>query len=271
MGYWKMIKEYARAHLIAVWAVFSILFAIIIHFLFHWDSGPKWLEAKWNAGDILAYTSTVALGLLALWQNKRFKEENDVSQKRLEKLTEQANSLTVVNKIIETETDKLRRLTAAIDAFAEACDPTPIIGLLSPFPKTELEKRNTAFAAFSSKEKIKNSLNVLLLELGVSGTESIDELSPFPYMVITFNNASSRLIDLLLDSLGYLTKSSARPDDNLEEELKEQCSITYLIQRQFTEERSSYIHQREALINKILYGDYSVDEIRQMLNQDSAV
>ena len=31
----KSIKEYARAHLIAVWAVFSILFAITVHFLFH--------------------------------------------------------------------------------------------------------------------------------------------------------------------------------------------------------------------------------------------
>ena len=37
--------------------------------------------------EILTFVSTVALGLLAVWQNKRFKEENDESQLRMEKLT----------------------------------------------------------------------------------------------------------------------------------------------------------------------------------------
>ena len=60
------------------------------------------MEHKWEAGDILTYVSTIALGLLALWQNRQIKEANDKAQERMdqqnteaqermEKLTIQAN------------------------------------------------------------------------------------------------------------------------------------------------------------------------------------
>lgn len=55
---------------IYIWAGLSILYAIIIHFLFK-IPGPVCLQAKWGAGDILTYASTISLGLLALWQNEK--------------------------------------------------------------------------------------------------------------------------------------------------------------------------------------------------------
>lgn len=78
----------------------------------------SWLEAKWSAGDILTYASGVSLGLLAMWQNQRFKEENDKSQERLEKLTIQANELNIIDKIIENETRKLQEAQICWDDFA---------------------------------------------------------------------------------------------------------------------------------------------------------
>lgn len=42
--------------------------------LFHL-TGPKWLQAKWTAGELLTYMSTISLGLLAFWQNQKFQEE----------------------------------------------------------------------------------------------------------------------------------------------------------------------------------------------------
>ena len=41
----------------------------------------------------MTYASTIILGLLALWQNQRFKEENDKSQERLEKISNRTNEL----------------------------------------------------------------------------------------------------------------------------------------------------------------------------------
>lgn len=67
----KTIKKYKW---LIIWAIISLLFLIIIHILFH-IRGPKWLQAKWTAGEILTYVSTVSLGLLAFWQNQKFQEE----------------------------------------------------------------------------------------------------------------------------------------------------------------------------------------------------
>lgn len=48
---------------------------------------------------MLTYSSTVSLGLLAVWQNKKFKEENDAAQLRTEKLAMRANELSVISTV----------------------------------------------------------------------------------------------------------------------------------------------------------------------------
>ena len=74
------MKKFIKEHLIQTWIIASIVFAILIHILFVTDAPCDKLQAQWGAGDILTYTSTVALGLLAVWQNQKFKEENDRAQ-----------------------------------------------------------------------------------------------------------------------------------------------------------------------------------------------
>lgn len=54
-----------------IWGCLSAAFAIAIHFLFKIPARFKCMEAVWDAGDILTYASTVALGLLAMWQNQK--------------------------------------------------------------------------------------------------------------------------------------------------------------------------------------------------------
>ena len=103
----KKVKKWIQSHLICLWVVSSVLFAIIIHILFSLHISNEWWSAKWSAGDILTYVSTVALGLLAVWQNKKFKEESDISQERMEKLTKQANELSAIGKIVEYETENI--------------------------------------------------------------------------------------------------------------------------------------------------------------------
>ena len=60
-------------------AIGSIVFAFVIHWVLSIEPTVEFFRAKWSAGDILTYASTIILGLLALWQNQRFKEENDKS------------------------------------------------------------------------------------------------------------------------------------------------------------------------------------------------
>lgn len=71
-----MEKRMKKHKWIFIWGFISLLFLIVIHFLFHLDA-PEWLQAKWTAGEILTYASTVSLGLLALWQNQKIQEEQN--------------------------------------------------------------------------------------------------------------------------------------------------------------------------------------------------
>lgn len=66
---------------------------IIIHILFKMNLGIKWIEAEWTAGEFLAYygnvlsfLGTIVLSSLALWQNKKIKDESDRHTRYLEKL-----------------------------------------------------------------------------------------------------------------------------------------------------------------------------------------
>lgn len=63
---------------------------IIVHILYSIDIGIDWLQAKWSAGEILAYIAgfeafigTVSLGLLALYQNHKIHEQYIESQEPL--------------------------------------------------------------------------------------------------------------------------------------------------------------------------------------------
>lgn len=76
---WLRIKK-LRNFWIWLWAVISVVFMILIHIAFSFV-GPEWLQAKWGAGDILTYASTIALGLLAMWQNQRIQEIQDTKDR----------------------------------------------------------------------------------------------------------------------------------------------------------------------------------------------
>lgn len=76
---WLWITKHSNP-LILEWAVISIVFMILIHIAFSF-AGPEWLQAKWGAGDILTYASTIALGLLAMWQNQKIQEIQDTKDR----------------------------------------------------------------------------------------------------------------------------------------------------------------------------------------------
>lgn len=68
---------------IIIWAIASILFALLIHYLFSKEAPTGFFIAKWGAGDILSYISTIALGLLAMWQNQKISDDSDEMQQKL--------------------------------------------------------------------------------------------------------------------------------------------------------------------------------------------
>lgn len=129
----KKVIEIMRSHLVATWAIVSCLFALIIHILFEIPAPNEWFDPEWEAGDLLTYASTVALGLLAIWQNQKFKEENDkaqelmdaqntAAQERFERISMKANELSAISRIADLESEYIRSLNEALENFYKECD-----------------------------------------------------------------------------------------------------------------------------------------------------
>ena len=55
------MKKWIEKNLIKASIIASIIFAVIIHCVFSIPAPNTWFEAKWGAGEILTYVSTIAL------------------------------------------------------------------------------------------------------------------------------------------------------------------------------------------------------------------
>ena len=246
----KNFKNFISKHWIGCWVSASILFALIIHFLFSIQAPNKFLTAKWGAGDLLAYASTVTLGFLAMWQNKKQKEENDIAQERLEKISLRANELNIVNKIIEYESNRLSQLQTTMDVFTTSCDPQTfglIMGKNVENPPafiidlTELEKRiDTSYFELARlfridnglKHNDKHPLNKAYATLYLYAKESIANLRESE---ISYNSKQEATV--ILTTLGKLR------DD-------------------FIKEREQYLSIQEKKLKSLLFEELSLEEIR---------
>lgn len=63
-----IIKKYKW---ILIWACLSVIVAFLIHICFKIDAPNEFWVASWSSGEILTYISTIALGLLAFYQNNK--------------------------------------------------------------------------------------------------------------------------------------------------------------------------------------------------------
>lgn len=242
-----------------VFAVCSIVFALFVHILFKIKTGPEWLKAEWGAGDILTYASTVALGLLALWQNKRFKEENDISQARLEKLTEQANEQAIINKIIEIESGKLSETRKAVDAFCNICDPVlNFPNLFAGQLYSEQQYHERLYMCAQQKRRIDEAFSELLGTLNVE----LSEENKFSHM---FLSNAAKYKNAVEASIKHISRMSHDVEAMISD--KELESL-YAIRNEFDKSRNGFMRQREDLLRRIIYDNLSKDEIKKIIKDE---
>ena len=242
-------------HLILTWVIASVVYTIVIHILFSISTSNTWFQAKWNAGEILTYVSTVALGLLAVWQNKKFKEENDVSQERLEKLTVRANELTVISKIIEIENDNFARLRMAFDEFSNACDPQ----VLTVIYATEFNTQNPSLAISakmaSAEKRIDDSFFALCRELRVYPKIRSNDQDPLKVALRNYYFSAKELVEKVI--------ASPMVDSSNEVGLLTQARNAFLV------EREKNLIRSERKLRKAIYGTMTLDEIKEMYSEDT--
>ena len=82
---WQKIKRFRG------WIISCIVFLVVVQILYTIPAPSKWLEARWEAGDLISFVGTIVLGIVAIWQTK---EANDMS-KRLMQIEENRHKLEV--------------------------------------------------------------------------------------------------------------------------------------------------------------------------------
>lgn len=240
----QMIKKWFEDPLIRNAITISVVFALCIHFLFSIRAPFRFLEGKWDeAGDILTYVSTIALGILAVWQNQKFKEENDKSQERLEKLTIQANELSIISKIIEAESIRIEQTNHALDKIYSYCDYQKISSLYLNNGLNKIQ-RNAALTDWRSEMLI--SFNDVLYQLG---RDTCVDISNIIRQVVRLSGAASNFIDVLRNS--EVSEYSSEMNDIAK------------IQLDYVAARGEYFVETDAQYRRLIYGNMSLADIQK--------
>ena len=250
------MKKFIKEHLIQTWIAASIVFAILIHILFVTDAPCDKLQAQWGAGDILTYTSTVALGLLAVWQNQKFKEENDKAQERLEELTKQANELSIIGRMIDNKSKKLDNLRHAFSDFEAACNVGTITSLC--ISSTKIASAHSKLSEHA--QKLPRLCNILETEIaGNWGVEFTDISS----QIFKLNSLALKIVDQCSGIVSAKGNKETYDDGKITTLLKEYAEAY----DEFSEARASYIMETEFLLNAISYKNITLEEIREYIKE----
>lgn len=246
------MKKWIENNLIKASMIASIIFAVIIHCTFSIPAPNEWFEAKWGAGELLTYVSTITLGLLAVWQNKRFKEENDKSQKRMEELANNANEISLLSKVIEYESARISRLKYLQHNFSEACSMASASAEIS-----DVSEKQADFRKIYVKIKMDNRF----AQIKRYGIELLCELELYDneYNINELIGCTSKYIDAALQmvqSMRTMSILEIKYDEKKEAEIE------------FIKGMNDFIFRRELFLNNVILGVYSLEEIRGMYKEN---
>lgn len=246
-GYWWIV----------IWAIASIVFAFVLHCLFSIDAKEPFWQAKWGAGDILTYTSSIILGLLALWQNQRFKTENDEAQTRLEKLSVRANELQITSKMIEHENERISMLREAFQNFYDACSCSSIVSDFRPLSKPdETYSTNSALKA----NHIRTSFQVLFQQLNLD----TDNGSLANEVV---KNAKLLLVSATKLILSFKIDKGRTLDEKQKEEYRQTVKMQLQLEETLCKQFYTYLTELEKERNSLIFENYTLDELQAIYRQ----
>lgn len=242
---WDKIKQRCSSDnkWIYTWVFLGIVFMLIVHVLFSL-TGPNWLQAKWGAGELLTYVGTISLGLLTVWQNKRFKEENDKSQERLERLSQQANELAIISKILEREEHRIENVKEVLHKFDEITNVLNILGKA----RESREKDDTISEMARSADELNIVFSDLLEQLFNDPFTSTSELRV--NVAVIFFHAKD------------LIKQLMKPDNSVDKKgLEDYCKRLTASKLEYISLESNYILTIVRIYDSLLYGNVSLADI----------
>lgn len=242
---------FEKNKLITIWVIASLGYALFIHILFSVQAFTTWTVAKWSAGEILTYVSTVSLGLLAVWQNNRFKEENDAAQARLEQLVKQSNELSAINKIIEIEFERYNQIIKAFDLFSKKCDPQTIA-------TTHSDNISNFIDCISSMVKLENEIDQSFFQMArvlrIDTSLVVNDQDPLKKAMVAYYLLSKETVQ----------KLQKTPQTDASKEI----DGLIILRKDFIEQREQYIHVLQDKLKRVVYENMTLEEIKKVYNSE---
>ena len=227
--------------LIFVLSIILLLLPIIVitglYFIFEINA---FIEPDFWYG-YMAYFGTVTLAAVSLWQNKVFKDENDKSQDRLEKIHKQANEIDTINKILEFEHTRIHNLYKYLDEFEKACHHNNITIALHGCANEKIvitqaiEKCDFLFLAVTRE-----------LRVDMRGDKLKDEIF--------------ELCSKMYNTFVELCKAHENRKSDVE---KFEAELSGIWKQYFTT-KEKYINSVQKDFQKLLYGNLTLEEIRNI-------
>lgn len=243
----KRIKSFFDKHMVFCWAILSLIVALIIHICFKIEVRYKWFIVKWTAGDIMTYISTVSLGLLAVWQNKKYKEQSEESQARLERISLEANELNVIQKIIDKESRRLSTIKIDINKLINYCKSNSFELITD---KSE-GKRTKKIEGFTELEKrIDDVFNRLKIDQRLSIFNEKDNIEQL----------ADVMNELVYETKNLLILLKKNPSKYCGEDMKRIDEIN----EKFTIIVKNYLLNEDEKLNSVIYGEMSLEEVKKL-------
>lgn len=185
---------------------------------------------------------TISLAYVAIWQNKKMQSENDKAQNRMESLAVQANNINTVAKIIEYEQDNYFNLRNALDDFSDACNLQGLVNQLTDSLSSNFIGKITL--------KADDSFFALARELRIKPELLKEDKSPLNKAIAAY--------------YGFVKEFVTNYESITIEELAEWIKCFEKIRLEFYTERENYLVEQETKLNKLIYGNLSIYEIKDM-------
>ena len=248
-----MVSKWFKTPLVRNAIIISGIFALIIHILYSIPAPFEFLVHKWEAGDILTYVSTIALSLLAVWQNQRFKEENDNAQammdkqnsdaqKRLERIISESNEQNFVTRIIDFETQYLMRLEKA---GLEVLDYSQTYTMIDAIQKAVKNNEDTLVADIYTRL---NQAYTHLMTTYFSGMMVMNiDITP---MINSFKELHTITSNVITEYHKTGKFDAAFVNTHLD------------VRKKALQELNSFLDKRRKVLHQVLTGDLSLNDVK---------
>lgn len=252
---------------VIIFAIISVLVGLVIiplvvNWLFMQTSSCDILVAKWDADDALLYVSgiltfigTVILGYVSYIQTKK---SNSIAQVSLD-LAKKSNELGVITRIIEREIDNYNDLRRELDEISEICLPQSIlkipVNMIDEQGKISIED---TIKAIEQKNRIMDLFIRISRILRQDKKFKHNDNDPFKQVF-------TKVYLMSYDYIEYHTQNEFLQNKTPYDIRK--IDTYQALYEEFMKKREKYLLERENILDKLLYEEHTLQEVREICNK----